>query len=329
VTESLRHVLRPYLRAFEERLRERVQFDVHLPDGRCEISTASGLREWVVVPDFTAAQDPALSEYLYIAFGNALENMCRQQAERDREPEPAPDAPPDLFGDVLGWRRWNVSPQGDLISTGVGAVWRPGANHALCDQGLDHKAPQLHCACGWYGLHEYPGSGFAVGLIRAWGKIAVHVTGFRAEWAEVVCLVGRTAMGRDDQRRLQRAANYYEVPIMGGMEKAMAYAREQGYDFVSANLRPKGMPVEDWSPSLPFPASRGALPSGGALGMVATGPMPVAPQAFHYSRPPGAAADYEPKPQSVGFPLFAVLFAAAGALGMLAALFVSLVLGGQ
>jgi hypothetical protein len=183
------------------------------------------------------------------------------------EPKPVPlddydaDAAPDLQGEVLGWRDWKVTAYGDLTSRNTHAVWRPGPNKALCSFAgaeRDHLAPQGECDCGFYGLHEPNddvlfgcssartsslwtlaswGSGEhndnVRGLFAAWGKLCVHATGFRSEWAEVVCLVHP-----DPTPRVQRASNYYDVPLFSDQAEALAYAIGRGYGLVPDDMRP-------------------------------------------------------------------------------------------
>lgn len=163
-----------------------------------------------------------------------------------------PDRAPDLVGEVLGWRQWHVSPAGDLISANSHAVWRAGPQRAICggiDGEWDHPAPQENCGCGWYGIFEPPGGG-AVGLFRAWGKIIVHPNGFRAEWAEIVCLVGERT------KKLERAAAYYEIPLFESRDEAVAYARKGGHDFIPEDMRPKSEPPTE----LAFPGWQIASP---------------------------------------------------------------------
>lgn len=102
---------------------------------------------------------------------------------------------------VLGWRVWRVD--GDrLQSWAVHHHWDPGDNVAACRGApwLCRTSPGRHCQCGFWALwspldclemasNPIEPPWYAVGLIAAWGEIALHGReGFRAERASVRCL---------------------------------------------------------------------------------------------------------------------------------------------
>jgi len=101
---------------------------------------------------------------------------------------------------LLGWRLWRVR-DGVLVSWGVRHEWQPGINQAVC-LGSRHCAasPGEGCSCGFWALHSplrciryardtITDRNSALGLVRAWGQVALHGTeGFRAEYASPVCL---------------------------------------------------------------------------------------------------------------------------------------------
>jgi hypothetical protein len=104
---------------------------------------------------------------------------------------------------IVGWRLWRLG-EGELRSWGLNYGWVPGVNDARCLAPLGrfalHRAPGEGCSCGFWGLfgpvgclqlvHDLYGSETIVlGLMRAWGEIAVHGReGFRAQHAAVACL---------------------------------------------------------------------------------------------------------------------------------------------
>jgi hypothetical protein len=102
---------------------------------------------------------------------------------------------------ALGWRLWRLR-DGLLQSCAVGYVWRPGANEACC-LGMHScpVAPGRGCACGLWALFSFLGCidrarneprerNWALGLIQAWGEVALHGReGFRAQHASVACLL--------------------------------------------------------------------------------------------------------------------------------------------
>jgi hypothetical protein len=102
---------------------------------------------------------------------------------------------------VLGWRVWRVDDD-RLQSWAVHHYWEPGTNTATCRGGaiLCSTSPGRRCQCGFWALWsplqclsmasspiEPPW--YAIGLIAAWGEVALHGReGFRAERASVRCL---------------------------------------------------------------------------------------------------------------------------------------------
>jgi hypothetical protein len=101
---------------------------------------------------------------------------------------------------LFGWRLWRVR-DGTLLSWGVRHEWQPGVNQASC-LGSRHceSSPGESCSCGFWALHSptrciryardtITDRSSVVGLVRAWGQVALHGTeGFRAEYATPVCL---------------------------------------------------------------------------------------------------------------------------------------------
>jgi hypothetical protein len=103
---------------------------------------------------------------------------------------------------LLGWRIWRLR-RGSLDSWGVDYSWQEGENRACClalEWRRCQASPGRDCQCGFWGLfrpleliqrarHDHRDRTSVVGLIRAWGEIAIHGSeGFRAEKAAVVCL---------------------------------------------------------------------------------------------------------------------------------------------
>lgn len=113
-----------------------------------------------------------------------------------------PSRPERPFGGepLLGWRLWRVR-DGALLSWGVRHQWEPGSNHASC-LGSRHcgSSPGENCSCGFWALHSpsrciryardtITDRSSVVGLVRAWGHVALHGNeGFRAQYASPVCL---------------------------------------------------------------------------------------------------------------------------------------------
>lgn len=101
---------------------------------------------------------------------------------------------------LLGWRLWRVR-EGQLLSWGVRHQWDPGVNQAIC---LGSRrctcSPGESCSCGFWALNSpmrciryardtITDRSSVVGLVRAWGQVALHGNeGFRAQFASPVCL---------------------------------------------------------------------------------------------------------------------------------------------
>jgi hypothetical protein len=126
---------------------------------------------------------------------------------------------------LIGWRLWKVR-EAELRSWAVEHVWEPGENKAVCLAAGLHQcleAPGRSCRCGFWALYspvaairlasESPAGGAVIGLVEAFGTIAIHGTeGFRAEMARVSCLftdeialVPFEQLWRSLLRRLHRA----------------------------------------------------------------------------------------------------------------------------
>lgn len=96
---------------------------------------------------------------------------------------------------VLGWRYWQLRPDGLLRSvTHRRVVWRPDEPlRAVCLIG-GHAAPAAGCACGVHaeptleilraqGLCTAPGEPLVMGRVALWGSVVTDDHGLRAEFA--------------------------------------------------------------------------------------------------------------------------------------------------
>lgn len=149
---------------------------------------------------------------------------------------------PDLIGAVVGVRTFKLRGR-HLCSVGTYEPWKAGVNHAACRTSAKHKAPASNCQCGLYAWHEAPlaqvtptggfhGSygGDLLAIVRAWGDLEVHATGFRAEYAEVIGLVGVGEVNRALSKR-------YGVPMVP-VDEVEDFVMAAGGP-VPAELRPK------------------------------------------------------------------------------------------
>lgn len=138
---------------------------------------------------------------------------------------------PDFIEPLAGYRAWFVARDGRLEPLRGGPSWNPGVNTALCgmiESGRGtHHAPAPDCGCGLNALHspsQVPfehrtdDPAFVTGGIAAWGEVELHLSGFRAEFAQVVALKVPTGGSEERLRRLRRAADLYAVPLVPWQE---------------------------------------------------------------------------------------------------------------
>lgn len=116
---------------------------------------------------------------------------------------------------LVGWRAWWLH-DGRLHSWNLNYVWPAGTVEAECRLGGPresarpprHQAPGAYCHCGLWALWTLstclerarrerllmaPGYFPVVGVISAWGEVAIHGReGFRAQYAQVSCLLSDT-----------------------------------------------------------------------------------------------------------------------------------------
>lgn len=98
-----------------------------------------------------------------------------------------------------------------------------------------HQAPFRHCNCGWaayYALDsepEMPAPECVWGAVVAWGTIIECETGFRAQFARPLALLDHRDPDdiRERGRRLEAAAEAYEIPLLG-RDELIAYAGWHG-----------------------------------------------------------------------------------------------------
>ena len=196
---------------------------------------------------------------------------------------------PDLIAPIIGYRQWrvtrNAAGEPELSSGGIGdAAWTPSTNRAECKltqlaaagtyspsqtvaEGGErpHEAPGADCSCGMYGTHaldEPEDSTLPTGAIVAWGRIEVHRSGLRAEYARVAVLGMPKVVRSDAQRELvEAAAARYGVPCVPG-DRVEEAARELGSP-VPASLLPERPGDLDYQPA-PQPGPRQPVDRGGS-----------------------------------------------------------------
>lgn len=167
---------------------------------------------------------------------------------------------PDLIEPVLGYRVWRVR-DGLLHPWCQHGPWQPGdPKPARClSSGTMHAAPATGCHCGFHALHSLDGKlgsytardyalsgdgrhmgvlgrtrgwiGWVAGAVVAWGKLEVHATSFRAEYAKPVAII-RGPHGR----MCREIATRYSCALVP-IEHVEKVAREFGQP-VPESLRP-------------------------------------------------------------------------------------------
>jgi len=160
---------------------------------------------------------------------------------------------PDLIEPVVGFRRWRLS--GDrLLSPFVDIPWDGEPIRARClgdaprvrHTGRDHHepAPAPDCVCGIYSyfrplsswVQPWAEAGPVAGAVVLWGRIEVHETGMRAEWAKPVALALMPASAGRRRQAIRRAAariGIDAVPLSELRGAALRYGRP-----LPAALRP-------------------------------------------------------------------------------------------
>ena len=129
---------------------------------------------------------------------------------------------------VVGYRLWLA--RDDALCALDGTPWPPGNVAARCRHAPDHRAPEIDCGCGLYVLHRVPREvphGHALGVVIAWGSLAVHPDGLRAEHARPVALA-RTASVAPEL--LSVLASRYSIPVVD-VDLLVAVGREFGAPF--------------------------------------------------------------------------------------------------
>ncbi|MSO42494.1 MAG: hypothetical protein EXQ70_11515 [Solirubrobacterales bacterium] len=168
---------------------------------------------------------------------------------------------PLLAGELHGLRAWSLeSPEGDFLLAGYfGVTWEPGgeptvaechANHDWIAEGT-HEAPAHDCGCGLYGLHPEPqhaadvfesapaahGNAFGdslqiIGMIEGWGRVELHESGFRAQYARPTLLaVPEGVKGTDYELMVAKLAARYRTELLwyGEPKEVFQLCRERGF----------------------------------------------------------------------------------------------------
>jgi hypothetical protein len=151
-------------------------------------------------------------------------------------------AAPDLIRPVVGFRQWRLAGTA-LRSLFADHTWRTPQLEARCAS-RGHPAPANDCACGIYAWYRPCPRGasagtadYVAGAVVVWGRLELHATGLRGQYAQVVALalpLSRWAK----RRRVLAAAEALEVPAVPN-RALTAVACDNG-EPVPDSLRPTG-----------------------------------------------------------------------------------------
>jgi hypothetical protein len=168
----------------------------------------------------------------------------------------------DLTGKIIGWRDWTLDAHGTLHPLSMATpdnAWTAGVNEARCCGDPTHAAPVHECECGLYARYDLAGvNGSSLrsisGVILAWGAVELHADGFRAQFAEILCLVCGLDAPVLERMVVEQVADRYGVPVLS-QEKAIAQAQEFGR-FVPSELRPEP-DLTPWRPGITIGSGSG------------------------------------------------------------------------
>lgn len=162
---------------------------------------------------------------------------------------------PDLIEPVVGFRKWMLREDGELVSPLAGVVWSGEPLRARClprsarlragrraDAWHEEGAPAPDCACGVYAFHapysawELDAMSLVPGVVAMWGRIEVHDDGMRAEYAQPVALGIPPLSGRRRRRGIRAAAERL------GLEVVRAHQLEATAQRYGKSLPPSLLP---------------------------------------------------------------------------------------
>lgn len=131
---------------------------------------------------------------------------------------------------LVGFRMWMIA--NDTLMTSNDHRWEIGVNRAECVAGEHdaHDVPRADCDCGLYAMKQLQDPAqydceycealdhsarahpyyLVPGLVRMWGRVEVHPTGMRAEYATPVALAVTNRYATSHQRVIRNfAKNHY------------------------------------------------------------------------------------------------------------------------
>jgi hypothetical protein len=153
---------------------------------------------------------------------------------------------------VIGFRGWSVSQHTEWVKAtpfskprqvvtgvnidnaggGASGAWKGREKAQATCHAQRHAAPERTCSCGFY-VYKQPSYvrsenyGSVSGAVVCWGKLIEHPEGFRAEWAQPICITLPDYRDAADQRIAKTVAQALELPLIPYKDLIM-YATEFG-----------------------------------------------------------------------------------------------------
>lgn len=152
-------------------------------------------------------------------------------------------AAPDLIHPIIGYRQWRLDGRA-LTSLFNDTRWDRVQLCARCDSREHHPevVPEHACSCGIYAYYDpcpRTASAFTrdlvAGAVVMWGRVELHGTGLRAEYAQIVALELPLSPG-PKRRSVVEVADRLGVAAVAHRQ-LRAVAREQGVP-LDRSLRP-------------------------------------------------------------------------------------------
>lgn len=111
--------------------------------------------------------------------------------------------------------------------------WKPGINYSKCHSNLtNHESPASNCHCGFnsfnnlkdaenYESFDFDFNRFVLGSIAGWGKLQLHETGWRSEFAKIIALLipNLKKSNLNIEPHIKRIAEFYRVPVFESSER--------------------------------------------------------------------------------------------------------------
>lgn len=239
---------------------------------------------------------------------------------------------PLVPGRIHGIRAWSIrtergSPRlGALVNDSRWAVGGAATEASCRAVGRGgHRAPREACSCGLYALHPFAArrgghlaSGAVIGVIEAWGRVVLHPTGFRAEYARPVALFSSVRAVGETRTMVERLARAYGADVIEFADRhdIVRTARDRGWgmaESVVAELvgippavgelapAPQSLaPPKPPSPAPPAASSPAPPPASSSASPAASSPAPPASSADSPAADPppdrGLAMPHPPSP---------------------------------